>query len=496
MNKTATLFLAMIFFLAIFSVQGQETVSYTLDDIIARAKSQSPAALRADTRRENRYWFYRLYQSNFNPQLRLEGTLPQYSQAFNNVTQPDGTIEFREVRQNLVDLELGLRQVISPTGGIISVNSSTNRFDNFLATDGSNQTRWSGVPVNIRLNQPIFAYNPYKWDRKIEPIRFEESKREFVEEMEEISQFVAEMFFDFLVAQVNLDIATKNLANSEAILQIERGRYNIGTTYEDKLLQVELQVLKAKQGVAQARLDMEARSLRLKSYIGLNETVSLNLALPDDIPEFDVNVEEAIEYAFQNRSDAIGFARQRLEAQAEVAQARGDRFQMNLNASYGYNKAALMWGEIYNNPNTQALVNLSIQVPILDWGRNKARMSIARSNQKLTEYEIDQEIINFEQEIFTRVRNFIMLKDRLEITKTSDEVAEKRYEISFRRYQSGNVSITDLGIAQEDKDINRRQYIESLRDYWTAYYELRGLTLYDFENQQLLYTPEMSFQEE
>lgn len=185
-----------------------------------------------------------------------------------------------------------------------------------------------------------------------------------------------------------------------------------------------------------------------------------------------------------------------MEAQADVAQARGQRFQMNLNASYGYNKAALMWGDIYSNPNTQALVNLSIGVPILDWGRNKARMSMAKANQKLTEFEIEQEIINFEQEIFTRVRNFIMLKDRLEITKTSDEVADKRYEISFRRYQSGNVSITDLGIAQREKDENRRSYVESLRDYWTAYFELRRLTLYDFENKELLYSPEMSFQEE
>jgi outer membrane protein TolC len=496
MNKKYLVATSLVLFLIVFSVHAQEVVSYTLDEIILRAKQQSPAALRADTRRENRYWGYQFYKADFRPQLRLEGTVPQYSQAFNNVTQPDGTIEFREVRQNLVDLELGLRQVISPTGGVISVNSSTNRFDNFLATGNNPQTRWSGIPVNVRLSQPIFAYNRFKWDRMIEPIRYEESKREFVEEMEDISRFVADRFFDFLVAQVDLDIATKNLENSEAILQIERGRYNIGTTYEDKLLQVELQVLEAKQGVAQAKLDMEATSLRLKSYIGLNEAISLNLTLPDDIPVFEVNVEEAIKYAFKNRSDAISFERQRLEAEENVAQARGDRFQMNLNASYGYNKAALMWGEIYNNPNTQALVNLSIEVPILDWGRNKARMSIARSNQKLTEYEIDQEIINFEQEIFTQVRNFIMLKDRLEITKTSDAVADKRYEISFRRYQSGNVSITDLGIAQREKDENRRKYVESLRDYWTAYYELRGLTLYDFENKELLYTPEMGFSEE
>jgi outer membrane protein TolC len=155
-----------------------------------------------------------------------------------------------------------------------------------------------------------------------------------------------------------------------------------------------------------------------------------------------------------------------------------------------------MWSGIYSNPNTQALVSLGVNVPILDWGRNKARMSMAKANQKLTEFEIEQEIINFEQEIFTKVRNFIMLKDRVEITKTSDLVADKRYEISFRRYQSGNVTITDLGIAQQEKDKNRRSYVESLREYWVAYYELRELTLYDFEADNLLYTPEMGFVED
>jgi len=58
------------------------------------------------------------------------------------------------------------------------------------------------------------------------------------------------------------------------------------------------------------------------------------------------------------------------------------------------------------------------------------------------------------------------------------------------------VSITDLGIAQREKDENRRRYVESLRDFWTAYYELRSLTLYDFEAKELLYTPEMGFTED
>lgn len=490
MSKLIYPSMALIFFTAIFSVNAQETVTFTLDDIVERAKGQSPAALRADTRRENLYWRYRLFQSDYNPQLRLSGTVPSYRQEFSNVIQPDGTVEFREIRQNLMDLELGLVQEIAATGGRISVNSSTNRFDNFLTGEGQPSTRWSGVPVNVRLYQPFFAFNPLKWNKMIEPLLYEESKKGFVEDMENISERVTNFFFNFLVAQVNLDIATKNLKNSEDILKIERGRYNIGTTYEDKLLQVELQVLQAKQDVARARLDMESSSLVLKSFIGLNETINISLELPGEIPDFEVNVDDALEYAFQNRSDATEFKRRRLEADESVAQARGQRFQIGLSASYGYNNAAFAFGDIFTDPNTQALVSLNFQVPVLDWGRNKARMSMAKANQKLINYEMDQEIINFEQEIFTMVKNFEMLRERLEITKLSDEVADKRYEIAFKRYQSGNVTITDLNIAQQEKDQNRREYVQSLRDFWTAYYELRKLTLYDFENQQLLYVPE------
>ncbi|MCL6261613.1 TolC family protein [Aquiflexum sp. TKW24L] len=486
-------FLSILFVLSVgFPILSfsQEKISFTLEDMVARAKGRSPAALRAETRRENRYWNYRFYQSNFNPQLRLNGTIPGFSQAFNNVTQPDGTIEFREVRQNFMDLELGIEQEIAATGGNISVNSSTTKFDNFLAPVGSPQTQWSGIPVNVRLRQPIFAFNPLKWDRKIEPLIYEESKRDYVEEMEQIGMTVTTLFFDFLVSQVNLEIASKNLANTQEILKIEQGRYNIGTTYEDKLLQVELQVLQARQDLAQAQLDLEANNLRLKSYIGLNETAELTLIPPQSITPIEINVEEAIEFAFLNRADAMGFDRRKLEAESAVALARGQRFNVLLNASYGLNNAGLTWGDIYVDPNRQTLVNLGFSIPILDWGRNKARMGQAQANKQLVEYTVEQDIINFEQEIFTKVKNFAMLLDRLKITELSDKVADKRYEISLRRYQNGNVTITDLNIAQQEKDQNRRAYIQSLRDYWTAFYELRMLTLYDFEFNQLLYNPD------
>ncbi|WP_316929168.1 TolC family protein [Nitritalea halalkaliphila] len=357
--------------------QEEERFVLSLEDVLRRARAQSPAAKRAETRRENNYWNYRLFRSNYNPQLRLGGTVPAFSQAFSNVVQPDGSILFREVRQNLADLEIGMEQEIAATGGRISVNSSTSRFDNFLAPEGFPQTQWQGVPVNVRLNQPIFAFNPLKWDKMIEPLRYEAANKAFVEEMEEINFIVTSIYFDFLVAQANVEIASLNLLNTQDIYKIEQRRYEMGATYEDKLLQIELQVLQAKQDLAQAQLDLDRSSLSLKAFVGLNERSQLILLTPAEIPQAQIDFSKALDLAFQNRADAVKFDIQNLEAEAAVARARGERFALNLNASYGLNNAALQWTDIYTNPNTQTLVNMSFFIPVLDWGRNKARMGSA-----------------------------------------------------------------------------------------------------------------------
>nr|HAD52585.1 hypothetical protein [Algoriphagus sp.] len=243
--------------------------------------------------------------------------------------------------------------------------------------------------------------------------------------------------------------------------------------------------------LAQAKLDLESSALSVNSFIGLDPSTKINLLSPENLPDFEVNVEEAIRLAFQNRSEALGFDRRKLEAEAQVAEAKGQRIGMQLNASYGYNNAAFAFPDIFNNPNTQALVNLGVSVPILEWGRNKARMAQAEANQQLVNYTVQQDVINFEQEIFTKVKNFLMIKERLNVTKTSDEVAQRRYEIALKRYQTGNVTVTDLNIAQNEKDSNKRANFDALKDFWVAYYELRALTLYDFEKEELLYKPEI-----
>lgn len=492
MNKKILLLLIIIFINYLPGIAQQadslNKKKYDLQELISIAKNKSISALRAATIKENRYWQWRTFQSNYKPQLSLQGVLPDFNRRVRAVEQNDGTTEYVHVFNSNSSLTLELSQAIGATGGEIFISSDIQRFDEFE----EDVTIYSGDPAFIGVNQPIFAFNPLSWDRKIQPLRFEESKKQFVEDLEEIAVNTTQLFFDLLLAQVSLEIAQKNLANNDTIYKISEGRYKLGTIAENELLQLELQVLKSRQDVAQAQVDLETSSLRLRSYAGITNTQSIALELPSFIPEFVVNEEMAINEARKNRQEAIGFERQRLEAERELAQAKGENgLNVNVFATFGLTNSANDIPDIYVNPEDQQSVRLGFEIPIVDWGRSKSLIKTADANKKLVEYTVAQDEINFNEEILTHVKRFKVLREQVKITTLADDIAQRRYNITKNRYMIGKVDITNLNIALTEKDEAKRAFIASLRSFWVAYYDLRRLTLYDFENQEVLIEEEL-----
>ena len=138
----------------------------------------------------------------------------------------------------------------------------------------------------------------------------------------------------------------------------------------------------------------------------------------------------------------------------------------------------------YSNPQDQETVRVGFEIPILDWGRQKSRIQTAIANEELVKSTIAQEKLSFEEEIYLKAKQFEILKDRVEIAKKSDDIAQRRYFIAQQRYLIAKVSITDLNIALQEKDVAKRDYLNALRNFWRAYYEIRLLTVYDFEQNE------------
>jgi outer membrane protein TolC len=69
---------------------------------------------------------------------------------------------------------------------------------------------------------------------------------------------------------------------------------------------------------------------------------------------------------------------------------------------------------------------------------------------------------------------------QVSLAAKADTVGEKRFEVAKDRYLIGKIGISDLYIAQNEKDQARVAYVQSLQGFWLAYYQLRKLTLFDF----------------
>jgi outer membrane protein TolC len=127
-------------------------------------------------------------------------------------------------------------------------------------------------------------------------------------------------------------------------------------------------------------------------------------------------------------------------------------------------------------------LELGIKVPLLDWGKSRGSIKMAESNQDLVITAVEQEVIDFRQNVFINVMEYNMQKNQLFIAAKSDTVAQKRYDVTQKRYMIGKINdILELSLAQVDNDNAKIGYYRSLMTYWKSYYEIRRLTLFDFQ---------------
>ncbi len=470
----------LILFIIVFPLLNfSQSKKITLNEAIEIAQKKSPDYKVNLNRNQSNYWRFRNYKASFLPELRLNATLPEYRNSVRRITNDSGQDVFVNQNQLLVEGGLSISQSVPYTGGTLSINTNLERVELFGLDDNIG---YSVIPFSVNYFQNSILYNPFKWDKRIEPLIYEESKREFVENMEQISVNTSRRYFGLLKAQMQLEIAKLNLSNQDTLYDIAKGRFRMGKIAENELLQMELALLNSKNRVTTNTVDLKRTSQNLARYLEL-DTEDLELDIPKELPLFDVDIDKALKEAQANRKAVIEFRRKRLQAEKEVAFQKGNnRLKLGIQANFGVSQNGDDFNNLFNNFNKQQNVSVSVGIPIFDWGVSKSKRKMAEANLDLTNNNINQDKQEFEQEIFLHVLNWSNQRDFLLTSEKAKEVATKRYDISQKRYMLGKITITDLNIALQERDKAILQYLNSLEKFWRDYYILRQLTLYDFIN--------------
>ena len=486
----------LIFMFAVLGsvfAQSQQTVTLTLDQTIRLAADSSLEAFRSKNYYMARYWEYRSFKAGRLPSLTLNLTPGQYNRTIIKRYDSEADLDVYRPQQAYEAFGgLAVSQNFDLLGGTFFLNTNLDYLRNF----GHNTyTQYTSVPVRIGYQQNLLGYNDFKWQKKIEPLKYEKAKKQLVYELENISQLAVSYFFNLAKAQQEYDLASEKVRNTDTLYRVAEERYKIAAIYETDFLSLKLERLNAVNSLEEKEISLKRAMSMLTSFLNMDKNTSLQLTLPSFPKAMEIVPDKALTEARGNNPDLLEYKQNILENQRTVDRTKMETmFNATVWASVGFNQVAGTLSNVFSNPRRQDIVSLSVSIPLVDWGVRRGRYNMARNNLNVSEITAHQGEIKIEEDVLMTVNDFNIQKKRILSAVETYELADDIYAKTQQRFLIGSDNINTLMRTYQNQLEARRNYISELERYWISYYKIRSLTLYDFEyNMPIINTIEAKF---
>lgn len=459
-----------------------DTLRLTLEDCIVMARRQSVDAAVALGELKSAYWEWRSYKADLLPEVSLSANVPTYNKRYSAYQREDGTHSY--VRNDFMELDgsLYVSQKIWPTGGTLSVESSLDWLRQMSGDTSGGKNQFMSMPIALTLSQPLFGVNSVKWNRRIEPLRYREAKASFLAETEQVAMRAISLFFNLLLANENVYIAEQNLQNAEKLYEVAKAKREMGTISQNDVLQMRLNMLNAQSALTSTESSRKARMFELKAFLDVEEDILP--IVPEEIPEVTLVYQDVLNHALENNAFATTMRRRQLEADYSVAYAKGNQRSVTLYAQVGYTGTASRMNEAYRDLLSKEVVQVGVSLPLLDWGKRRGQVKVAESNREIVRNQVRQQSQEFNQNLFVLTEQFNHQRQQLRIAEEADTIAQRRYHTNVETFKIGSISTLELSDAQTAKDEARQNRLAQLFNYWYYYYQLRSITLWDFEKKE------------
>ena len=462
-------------------VQAQRSLRLSLQRTIAMANDSSLSAFRYQNMYLSGYWEYRSYKAARLPSLTLNLTPSQYYRYITQRYDSEENVDvYREQQMFSANAGLSVSQNFDLLGGTFYLNTELDYMRNF---GDSKSTQFSTVPIRIGYQQDLLGYNAFKWDRKIEPLKFEKVKKQFIYNTESVSEEAVNYFFSLAMAQADYKLAEDNVATTDTLYAIGQQRQKIAAISQADLLTLKLDKVNARNTLRNAEISLKRAMSALATYLNLDKNTHIELDLPSRPKFMEVSADRALALAKENNPTYLEQRQNVLEAEQQVDRTRKESmFNASFNASVGFNQVADNLGAAYRNLLQQDLVAFSISIPLVDWGVRKGKYNMARNNLNVVRIAARQEEISLEEDVLMTVSDFNVQQELIASAEEALDLAELAYDQTRRRFIIGKADINSLTLSLNRQQEAQKNYILALQNYWLSYYKIRKLTLYDFES--------------
>ena len=152
-----------------------------------------------------------------------------------------------------------------------------------------------------------------------------------------------------MLAKENLGTAKQNQTNADHLYEVALAKRKMGQISENELLQLKLSALNAKAALTEAESDLNAKMFQLRAFLGVGEDENLRPVIPETVDGTKMEYNQVLSKALERNSFAQNIRRRQLEADYEVATARGNLRSIDLFASVGYTGENRDFPAVYKN---------------------------------------------------------------------------------------------------------------------------------------------------
>lgn len=466
-------------------LNSQTRITLSLNRTIEIASDSSLQAFTAKNLYQSGYWGFRSYKAARLPSLNLIMTPIQYYRDITRRYDSETNLDVYREQQSLYSSgNLSIRQNFDLTGGTFYIDSELGYIRNFGERVYSQYTT---VPIRVGYAQDLFGFNSFKWQRKIEPLKYEKAQQQYLYDRESISESSTGYFFDLAMAQTEYDMARDNTASSDTLYRTGQERYKIAAISQADLLTLKLDAVNAQNSLKNAEINLKRAMFGFVSFLNMDKTTQVRLELPDRPKEIEVKADMALAYAQNNNPDFLGYKQTVLEAEQEVDRTKKSaNFEASFSASVGFNQVANDFSGAYQNPLQQDVVSVSLKIPLVDWGVRKGKANMAKNNLNVAKISVRQKELNLEQDVIMTVNDFNVQQDMIGSAEEALELANMAYNNTKQRFIIGKADINSLTLSLNRQKEAQKNYISALKNYWMSYYKIRKLTLFDFEKNEPL----------
>ena len=461
------------------TLQAQKHLKLDLMRTIEMANDSSLAAFRAQNMYLSGYWEYRTYKANRLPSLTLNATPAQYYRDITRRYDSQQDLDIYRTQQSFYATGgLSVRQNFDLTGGTFYLQSDLGYMRNF----GDNATtQFTSIPIRLGYSQSLIGYNAFKWERRIEPLKYERVKKEFIYNVEQVSEQATSFFFNLAMAQAEYDLAKENVTTSDTLYHIGEQKYKIAAISQADLLTLKLDLVNAWNTLKNKESELKRAMFSLASFLNIDKNTVIELELPARPRELFIPIEKALECSRNNNPQLLELKQNILEAQREVDRTKKEsRFNASLDVSVGFNQVADRLKDVYKNPLQQDLVSISVSVPLVDWGVRKGKYNMARNNLNVVEISAKQDEVSIEEEVIMTVNDFHIQQQLINSAEEALDLSIMAYDETRERFIIGKADISSLTLSLNRQQQAQQNYISALQNYWQNYYKIRRLTLFDF----------------